>query len=138
MHSIICLLIILKVFLIFYYYIGFFNDSYRVYLVLLRSMDVFCTLNLSVFKENWLFYKCLSLSMDFQPLSVLYYKQGRKLSCYLCYDVYIGLFSQFFFFPDVEEESSIKDQLPNSHQESISFLFFFYLLTNVCITYFRF
>ena len=37
--------------------------------------------------------KCLSLSMDFWPLSILYYKKGRKVSCYSCYDVYIQLFS---------------------------------------------
>ena len=72
-------------------------DGYGVYLVLLRSIDVFLTFNLSVFIENWVSYKCLSLSMDFQPLSILYYKKGRKLACYSCYDVYIQLFSQFFF-----------------------------------------
>ena len=92
MHSIISLLIILNAFFSFFFLIlDFLIEGYGVYLVLLRSMDVFLTL--SVFMENWVFYKCLSLSMDFWPLSFLYYKKGRKLSCYSCYDVYIQLFS---------------------------------------------
>ena len=94
MHSIISLLIISNTFFGFFFIMSdLLIDSYGVYLVLLRSMDVFLTLNLSVFIENWVSYKCLSLSIDFQPLSISYYKKGRKLLCYLCYDVYIQLFS---------------------------------------------
>ena len=94
MHSIISLLIISNTFFGFFFIMSdLLIDSYGVYLVLLRSMDVFLTLNLSVFIENWVSYKCLSLSLVFRPLSISYYKKGRKLSCYSCYDVYIQLFS---------------------------------------------
>ena len=35
--------------------------------------------------ENWLSYKSLSWSMDYQPLSIVYYKVQMKLSMVLVY-----------------------------------------------------
>ena len=68
--------------------------DYQYYGILYMS---FMLLSLSVFIENRLCYKCLWRSMNFRVLSIMYYKKGRKLSCYSCYNVYIGLNSQFFF-----------------------------------------
>src|SRR6266446_3149322 len=73
------------------------NNNYGPYLVLLSPIDVFRTLNLSVFIESTVCYKCLSWSMDFRALSIMYYTKGRKLSCYTCYGDYILLNSYMFF-----------------------------------------
>ena len=62
------------------------------------SIDVFHTLNLSVFIEITVCCKCLSWTMDFWALFIMYYTKGRKLLCYTRYVDYIVLNSYVFFF----------------------------------------